>query len=467
MVRCRKSIIIFIIFAVLWTSAKIIGITYLVEPSIYEFYKDIEITEEDRILILAPHPDDEAICTSGIIQKAIDQKASVKVVFLTSGDHNQLPFLLYMRNPLTLKKTHILLGETRMQESIKANQILGLSKDDLIFLGYPDFGTLNIMLSYWDTEKPFRNILNREVKVPYEASFTTGSPYTGENILADIKKIILDFNPTKIFVSSPFDANNDHRALFLFLQIAIWDLEDLIGDPEVFTYLVHAKGWPKVKGYRPSKKITHPDFLDGSEMDWYKIELVDEEIQKKYQAISSYRSQISYNPSFLVSFAREDEIFGRLSEINLEESNDEEINWYESDVFRDGASLLENVGFKDIFYSIKNGSLLIKVIFKDTEAKSVSGSVYLLGYDKDKNFAKMPKIHIKIGVRSFRVLDKRDQIKESGIEIFYEGSELIIEVPLIVLGKPSNILASIETKEPVIDSYPHDKFLWRVINMKN
>jgi len=87
-----KNLII-IILSIVFMSAVAIITSYLIEPSIYDFYTDIEITKQDRILILAPHPDDEAISAGGVIQKALSQDAKVKVVCITNGDNNQLAYL--------------------------------------------------------------------------------------------------------------------------------------------------------------------------------------------------------------------------------------------------------------------------------------------------------------------------------------------------------------------------------------
>ena len=46
----------------------------------------LTFTENDRILVLAPHPDDETLGAGGVIQRALEAKAHVKIVFLTYGD---------------------------------------------------------------------------------------------------------------------------------------------------------------------------------------------------------------------------------------------------------------------------------------------------------------------------------------------------------------------------------------------
>ena len=57
-------------------------------PSLEPFKKG------QRVLILAPHPDDEAIACAGVIQQALKAGAKVKIVYLTNGDHNELGFIV-------------------------------------------------------------------------------------------------------------------------------------------------------------------------------------------------------------------------------------------------------------------------------------------------------------------------------------------------------------------------------------
>ncbi|MDD5409274.1 MAG: PIG-L family deacetylase, partial [Candidatus Omnitrophica bacterium] len=49
----------------------------------------------ERVLILSPHPDDEAIACAGVIQRALEAGAKIKIVYLTNGDHNELAFIVY------------------------------------------------------------------------------------------------------------------------------------------------------------------------------------------------------------------------------------------------------------------------------------------------------------------------------------------------------------------------------------
>jgi LmbE family N-acetylglucosaminyl deacetylase len=91
--------------------------------------------KNERILILAPHPDDESIACAGIIQKALSAGAQVRVVYLTNGDHNELAFIVYEKRIVMRQGEFIYLGKLRQKESIKSMKFLGLSEKDLVFLG--------------------------------------------------------------------------------------------------------------------------------------------------------------------------------------------------------------------------------------------------------------------------------------------------------------------------------------------
>jgi len=134
------------------------------------------ITRDDRILIMAPHPDDETLGTAGIIQKAVRAGADVRVVYLTNGEHNQVAFIVYEKRIVFKQKAIIQMGELRQQEAIAAMELLGVPQENLIFLGYPDFGTLAIFMRHWGDAKPFKNMLTRVASVPSRATTTRTFP---------------------------------------------------------------------------------------------------------------------------------------------------------------------------------------------------------------------------------------------------------------------------------------------------
>ena len=50
--------------------------------------ENLKIKENERIIIFAPHPDDEILGCAGLIQKVLKKKGKVWIVYLTNGDHN-------------------------------------------------------------------------------------------------------------------------------------------------------------------------------------------------------------------------------------------------------------------------------------------------------------------------------------------------------------------------------------------
>jgi len=426
-----------------------------IEKTIPSIGTKITIKESDKILILAPHPDDETIGTAGVIQEALKAGAKINVVYLTNGDFQSFN-IIYEENPPIVSDKSLFLGETRRKESIEAINKLGLEKDDIKFLGYPDCGTLDILFEYWGNIEPYINPVTKASKVPYPDCYSTGAEYVGENILKDLKNIIKEFQPTKVFLSSPIDLKNDHRALYLFLKVALWDLKGKIKDPEIFTYLVHAKSWPYPcsNGYHPDKSLEPADKVARNNITWSNLNLDSDEIKKKFECMLCYKSQFIQDQLFLISFVRENELFEDFHDIELENinQNKDQIVW----------QIASN---NDLFYAINNNSLLIKMALKQKIDKDFIISIYLLGYSNETEFSKMPKINIKIDMDKLEIFNKGQEINNGEVRFYYEGGSLFINVPLIILENPEYILSGIETAKTKYLS--NNIFGWRVLNINS
>ncbi len=285
------------------------------QPNQIMNFKEVEFNSQDRILILAPHPDDEVLGCGGIIQKANKMNLPLKIVFLTYGDQNQWSFIVYRKRPVIMPKAVQQMGLVRHDEALEAAKSLGISPEQLIFLGYPDFRTLAIWYSHWGNSPPARSILTDVRAVPYKNAFRPGTPYKADEILKDLKTIILEFKPTKIFVSHPADHNPDHQSLYLFTRVALWDLKNEV-NPEIYPYLIHFKKWPKPYGYQPNKQLVPPDILV-QKVAWEIVPLENPEVASNYNAIKKHRSQYNEKTKYLLSFIRANELFGDFPIIDL------------------------------------------------------------------------------------------------------------------------------------------------------
>ena len=106
----------------------------------------IKITSKDRILILAPHPDDESLATAGLIQRAVKAGAKVRVLFATDGDNNPWPQRFLERKLQISLTDRARWGRRRRKEALTALDLLGLRKDCVRFLGLPDQGITNLLM---------------------------------------------------------------------------------------------------------------------------------------------------------------------------------------------------------------------------------------------------------------------------------------------------------------------------------
>lgn len=377
------------------------------------------VKKNDRVLILAPHPDDEAIGCAGIIQHALSAGADVRILYLTNGDSNQLAFIVYEKR-LTIRGAEFIhMGEVRRLEAVKAMKLLGLDARKLIFLGYPDFGTFSIFRYFWGTDKPYKSLLTRATKVPYKENLSFGAPYRGESILEDFKKVLKEYRPNKIFVSHPSDLNADHKTLYLFLEAALADLNKELPRPQIYPYLIHWRGWPLPRHYHPELALYPPKQFSGSQIRWFGYKLTPQELEKKYKTILCYKSQTESSAFYLLAFCRKDELFGVYPEINA------------------------GLGNADNYYR-EGDSLVIRIDNEKNLSHRFNTMIYLFGYSYKTPFARMPKIRIVTRYKKFRVFDGKKMIDSEGMSLELKPQELAFKIPLSVLGNPDFLLASVK-----------------------
>lgn len=142
-----------------------------------------------NILVISPHPDDEAIGCGGTISKHVEEGDTVEVVFLTSGEKGG--------HGRTDEDTIIV----RENESFAAADILGISKID--FWREPD-----------------------------------GSFEPRENNLIRLANKINVFKPAIIYVTHNLEQHPDHKAAALLVQQTVLQINDTTDKPVVFMYEV-------------------------------------------------------------------------------------------------------------------------------------------------------------------------------------------------------------------------------------
>ena len=117
------------------------------------FQNSSELVMPDKVLIVAPHPDDEVLGCSGLIQRLLSEGKQVDVVILSGGGKSHAG---------CCNIDESILIESRRNLSRKAVKILGLPLENLHFMDYPD-GSIAFDSSETDRLKKLIEMLQPKV----------------------------------------------------------------------------------------------------------------------------------------------------------------------------------------------------------------------------------------------------------------------------------------------------------------
>lgn len=103
---------------------------------------------QDRLLVVAPHPDDETIAAGRLIQSALQAGAHASVLFATDGDNNPWPQRWLERRWRIGAAERARWGARRRGEASAALHRLGVEGRvaDAQFLGWPDQGLTSMLM---------------------------------------------------------------------------------------------------------------------------------------------------------------------------------------------------------------------------------------------------------------------------------------------------------------------------------
>lgn len=266
-----------------------------------------------RVLVFAPHPDDETLGAGGLIQAALRQGGQVRVVFFTSGDG----FRLAGERTLGRLRMHPgdfrQLGELRQEEARQAISHLGLGGDDAAFLGFPDRGISRLWREHW-SGKPFRSPYTGATAVPYKNTAAPGAPYTGAELLRQVGDEMSRFQPTLVVMPGPQDHHPDHLGTHLFATRALDEArqrgETWAPGAAIWEYTIHADHWPSPLGLDSLRgKAPAPVPLSAGNAPWRKLDLTSAEEEAKRAALDAHKSQVRVMSRFLYSFVQPVEYF--------------------------------------------------------------------------------------------------------------------------------------------------------------
>lgn len=259
-------------------------------------------TRGQRILILAPHPDDETLCCGGMIAGAIVAGAQVSVVWATAGDGFEFAASLAERTLDPGDPQMRALGQTRAQEALKAAAALGIPASHTVMLGYPDGGLSALFTTNYTETYTARTTGASAVYV--RGAQTPGAPFTGQALEADLGRVLDRVKPDLVLAPAPQDFHPDHRTLS-YIALRLMSARGQAG--RLRFWGVHGGlEWPVPKGLHPELPLTLPPLAD--RLPWQRVDLSAPELRRKQQATDAYATQTRIMGRFMRAFVRRNEL---------------------------------------------------------------------------------------------------------------------------------------------------------------
>ena len=208
-----------------------------------------------RVLILAPHPDDEINIAGNMILTLSAAKAEIFVAYSTNGDFEQS-------------------ADVRAREAVDALKILGVPRDKIIFLGYGD----GHKLSDVPTTSPAGHTETYAADgfVDYaKKTFGRHSQYTRDNFKRDLKSLLMELRANIIFCVD-FDSHADHRTLSILFEETLGEIlsERCDWRPEVYKKFAYSTAFTAAPDFYAQNLLATRKPKVG-ETETYDFDLID------------------------------------------------------------------------------------------------------------------------------------------------------------------------------------------------
>lgn len=174
-----------------------------------------EFSARTRLLVVAPHPDDETLATGLLLQQVLAAGGEVRVLLLTAGDNNPWPQRALERRWRIGAADRHRWAQRRGAELQQALATLGVPSTALQTLDWPDLGVTELLL------------------------------HSTSTAVTAVRGAIDRFAPDLVALPSLHDRHPDHSAAHVLVRLA---LAGHAAPPMLLAYLVH--GEAECNGYR-------------------------------------------------------------------------------------------------------------------------------------------------------------------------------------------------------------------------
>jgi len=270
----------------------------------------------DRIVVFAPHPDDETLGAGGYLQRATAAGARVRVVLMTNGEYGRTGIDNLPELPVERATGYADFGVIRQQETLMALGVLGVPQSAVTFLCYPNH-LLERMIqpANWLPSHPVFNARLNTTRIPFTDALSPQAPYCGAALLRDVETVLVREQPTVVITLHPNDIHPDHWATSAITQYALDELaaegQPFARNCRVYGYLIHRGTWPRPKEYLPRLPLSPPPTL-AALSDWGQLPLTRRESRLKGEAISLFQTQGGATHPFMRAFIRTNDLYAVL-----------------------------------------------------------------------------------------------------------------------------------------------------------
>ncbi len=277
-----------------------------------------EVGRNERLLVIAPHPDDETLGAGGLIQRVVERGGSARVVLMTAGDGYVEGVIQETGRPRPRPEAYIAYGERRLGEARAAVRRLAGPAGRVQVLGFPDGGLEPLLAAHWQRRHAERSFTTRLFQPSYPEARDRRLAYDGADLLHELVALLREAQPTIVALPDPLDRHPDHRATGLFALLAVdeWLRAGAPG-PQLLAYLVHWPAWPPGWDRPPSPddaraRLDLPPTLPARGAGPVTLALDDHEVQRKQAALARHATQQEAMPFFLAAFVRRTEPYTSL-----------------------------------------------------------------------------------------------------------------------------------------------------------
>ncbi len=429
---------------------------------------------QTRLLVIAPHCDDETLGCAGLIQDVLLAGGQVTVVIMTNGDGFTFAAEEQFHRLFLTSMDYIQSGYARQKETVHALRRLGVPENQLVFLGYPDRGLRAIWSEHWDSSQPYQSRYTGSNHSPYNNSYQLNAPYIGQAVLANLKQILQDFRPTLILSPHPADEHPDHAATWAFVaaSVAGFGGTGAAPDAKLYTYLVHRGDFPIPHGYDTKAVLLPPKPLYQSHSaGWRMYPISSEQEVIKEQALKEYVSQLKVPimSSLLYSFIRRNELFEEVS-VPVIEQRPPDVDLASLDVWQNQQPILVNprgvnplgaleskAGLAAIGSAVQNNAVWLRF-----HIPGFSGSYHQYNVSLVEFWRRPEKLEREKRSFYFSTADTDISI---GDVIRYQD-DVIVRVPYTLQGLPDFFFIQVLTKDPLGGTTNHTVWQPMLVRLK-